>query len=93
MNVKFRVEQIFLTDEAGKVTPVAQTRVFHVLEAESVDAALYAFVSKDGAEIVGDVLKLPGFQAIATARRQSHVYTLQVLPVSDKFHPPNLPIK
>jgi hypothetical protein len=82
--LKFRVEQIFLTDEAGKVTPVGQNRVFHLLEADNVDDALFAFVKKDGAEIVGDVMKLPGFQAIATARRNNWVYTLQLLPVSDR---------
>ena len=89
--VKFRVEQIFLTDETGKVTPVGQVRVYHLLEAETVDEALFAFVKKDGAEIVGDVLKLPGFQAIATARRQNHVYTLQLLPVSDRLQPNERP--
>ena len=82
--LKFRVEQIFLTDEEGKVTPVGQNRVFHLLEANNVDDALYAFVEKDGAEIVGEVMKLPGFQAIATARRKNWVYTLQLLPVSDR---------
>lgn len=83
--MKFRVEQIYLTDESGKVTAVPQTRIFHVLEADSVDEALYAFVKRDGAEIVGDVLKLPGFQAVATARRANFVYTLQLLLVSDRF--------
>ena len=85
--LKFRVEQVFLTDETGKVLSVPQTRQYHVLEAETVDEALFAFVRTDGAEIVGDVLKLPGLQAVATARRRQHVYTLQINPASERFIP------
>jgi len=65
---------------------VAQARVFHLMEAQTVDEALYAFVQRDGAEIVGEVLKLPGFQAVATARRRNSVYTLQLIPASDRYH-------
>jgi len=82
--VRFRIEQIFLTDEFGKVINGGVPQ-FHLIESGSVDDALRLFVSRDEAEIVGDVLKLPGFQAIATARRSNHVYTLQVSPVSDRF--------
>jgi hypothetical protein len=84
--VKFRVEQIYLTDESGKVTAIAQPRLFHLLEAQTVDEALYAFVNSDGAEIVGEVLRLPGLQAVATARRRNSVYTLQLVPASDRHH-------
>ena len=81
--MKFRVEQVYLTDEAGKVVSIPQDRQYHVLEADTVDEALFAFIRQDGAEIVGEVLKLPGLQAVATVRRQQHVYTLQVNPASE----------
>jgi hypothetical protein len=82
--VRFRIEQIFLTDDSGKVVGAVPPQ-FHLIDATSVDDALMIFIRNDRAELVGDILKLPGFQAIATARQNSRVYTLQVSPVSDHF--------
>ena len=83
--MKFRLEQIYLTDSEGHVIPAGSNVAFHVLEAVSVEQALEGFVLRDGAEVMGDVLKLPGLQAIATARRMNSVYTLQILPASDNI--------
>lgn len=90
--MRFRVEQIFLTDDAGRVIPSpGRTPQFHVLEATSVESVLTSFVQDHGGgEFVGDILKFPGFQAIATVKKEQAVYTLQVLPVSDRFRPQSL---
>lgn|GEM_PF-4587331 len=84
--MRFRVEQIALTDEQGKVQPNQQPR-FYIQEAATIDEAVKACVAGNGALLVGDVLKLPGFQAVATVRRDQMVYTLQLMPVSDRIDP------
>jgi len=81
--MRFRLEQIFLTDGDGQVIPAGTSVDFHVVEAVSVEQALQSFVKSDGAAVMGDILKLPGLQAVATARRENSVYTLQVVPASD----------
>jgi len=81
--MKFRLEQIYLTDGEGRVIP-AGTRVdFHVVDAVSVEQALETFVSNDGANVIGKILKMAGLQAVATARRANSLYTIQALPASD----------
>jgi hypothetical protein len=81
MLMKFTIEQRHLTDEAGK--PVGSELVsFHSCDAESADEAVRLFVRKDDAEVLGTILKFPGFQAVATVRKTSGVYTLQVSPSS-----------
>ena len=83
--MRFRVEQVYLTDEEGQIVPRAGTNpLFHLLDAETVDELLSAFVQRDQAEVVGDVLKFPGFQAVATVKRHQAVYTLQIVPVTDR---------
>lgn len=82
--MRFRVEQLALTDEAGRVQPDQHPR-FYVHEAETVDEAVRACVAENDAELIGDILKLPGFRAVATARRAQLVYTLQLMPVSDRI--------
>jgi hypothetical protein len=89
--VRFQIEQTFLTGEDGRVTPVVTESIrLHISQGEDAVGAIRKFVEADGAELVGDVLSLPGLQAIATARRQGTVYTLQVLPSSGPVAGPDL---
>ena len=53
---------------------------FHTLDADTVDDVVRLFIRKDQGELIGDLLKFPGFQAIATVRKQSGVFTLQISP-------------
>ena len=55
---------------------------FHVREAESADDAVQLYTRDTGAEVIGTVLKFPGFQAVATVRNVKGVFTLQVSPAS-----------
>ena len=87
MTIRFTIEERHLTDGDGK--PVAQTDhdavSFHTCDAETIDDAVRLYVKKDEAEILGSVLKFPGFQAIATVRKAGGVYTLQFTPASQQF--------
>jgi hypothetical protein len=89
--VRFQIEQTFLTGTDGRVAPVVtgSTRL-HISQGEDAIGVIRQFVEADGAEIVGDVLSLPGLQAIATVRRKGTVYTLQVLPSSGPIAGPDL---
>ena len=81
MVMKFTIEARHLTDMQGK--PVAREAVsFHSCDADSADEAVRLFVKKDEGEVLGDILKFPGFQAVATVRKMTGVYTLQVSPAS-----------
>jgi len=83
MLMMFSIEQRHLTDAAGK--PVARDGhevSFEVMEAESVDDAIRSHVRDCTAEVIGNVLTFPGFQAVATMRNADGVYTLQVAPAS-----------
>ena len=83
--MKFSIEQRHLTDAAGRPVPREAEQVsFHVCEAESADAAVRAHTTGTGAEVIGNILKFPGFQAVATVRKTSGVYTLQVTPSSSQ---------
>ena len=86
MLMRFTIEQRHLTDTAGKPISSGNTVSFHTCEAETVDDAVRSFVTQDHAEIIGNVLKFPGFQGVATIRKASGVYTLQVTPSSQQFH-------
>src|SRR5437867_3637385 len=44
-------------------------------------------IKRDDAELLGDLLQCPGFQAVATVRQVSGVYTLQVGPSSQSRIP------
>ena len=84
--MKFTIEQRHLTDTHGK--PVANDPhavSFHTTEADTVDEAVRLFVSEERGEVIGDVLKFPGFQAVATVRSDRGVYTLQISPASQSF--------
>ena len=85
--MRFTIEERHLTDTNGR--PVASSAPdsveFHTCDAETIDDAVRLFVKKDAAEIIGNVLKFPGFQAVATVRKSSGVYTLQFTPASQQF--------
>ncbi len=79
----FTIEQRHLTDRNGKPVGGSTADVtFHNFEAESADEAVRLFVNKDEAEVLGNILKFPGFQAVVTVRKPTGVYTLQVSPSS-----------
>lgn len=88
--MRFTIEERHLTDTDGR--PVAQNALdavaFHTFDAETVDDAVHLFVRRDDGEIIGNVLKFPGFQAVATIRKPSGVYTLQLTPASQQLPPP-----
>jgi hypothetical protein len=82
--MRFTIEQRHLTDSSGK--PVgAETATFHVADADDADAAVRLFIRNDGGELLGDILKFAGLQAVATVRKIGGVYTLQVSPASQRF--------
>lgn len=84
--LRFRLEQIYLTDSKGQ--PIVTERpvpFFHTLDASTVDEAVENFVRSDSAVLIGPIQKFPGFQGIATVKRQNEVYTLQLGPVSDRL--------
>ncbi len=83
--MRFTIEERHLTDGAGRPLTDQNTVAFHLFEAESIDEVVRLYVQKDNAEVIGDVLKFPGFQAVATIRKASGVYTLQVTLASGAF--------
>ena len=86
--MRFNIEQRHLTDSAGHpVSSAAAAVSFHFIEAESASDAIVGFASEHRGEIIGDIRKFPGFQAMATVRNTEGVYTLQVAPSSQKFAP------
>jgi len=82
--MRFTVEERHLTDMSGR--PVAAPGVvqFHQCDGETLDDAVRLFVRDAQAELMGDVLKFPGFQAVATVRKATGVYTLQFTPSSER---------
>ena len=85
--IRFTIEERHLTDTDGR--PVAASApdsvAFHSCDAASIDDAVRLYVKNDQAEIIGSVLKFPGFQAVATIRKASGVYTLQFTPASQQY--------
>jgi hypothetical protein len=82
--MRFTIEQRHLTDMDGRPITTAHAVEFRNLDADTVDEAVGLYVKKDQAEILGDVLKFPGFQAVVTIRKTSGVYTLQFTPASQQ---------
>lgn len=82
--MRFTVEQIFLTTPRGDQPPPHPE--YHIVEADTVDAALAGFLAQSSATLVGQVQKFPGFQAVATARVEDTVFAVNLLPGSDIFH-------
>ena len=85
MMMRFTVEERHLTDQDGRPIGGTDTVAFHTWDAETIDDAVRLYVKNDEAEIIGNVLKFPGFQAVATIRKAGGVYTLQFTPSSHKF--------
>jgi hypothetical protein len=82
--VRFTIEERHLTEADGKPVGAPNAVEFHSFDAETVDDAVRLFIRKDHGEIIGNVLKFPGFQAVATVRKASGVYTLQFTPASQR---------
>jgi hypothetical protein len=83
--IRFTIEERHLTDTDGRPVTAQDAVAFHTFEAETVDDAVRLYVRDDKAELIGSVLKFPGFQAVATIRKASGVYTLQFTPASQQF--------
>ena len=84
MKMRFTIEQRHLTDATGRPVVPTDAVSFHNCDADNVEEAVRLFVTNDNAEIIGDILKFPGFQAVATVRKPGGVYTLQVGPSSQQ---------
>ena len=82
--MRFTIEERHLTEADGKPVGTPDAVEFHLFDAETVDDAVRLFIKKDHGEIIGNVLKFPGFQAVATVRKASGVYTLQFTPSSQR---------
>jgi hypothetical protein len=82
--VRFTVEQIFLA--TPRAAPRADTPQYHLVEADDVETALAVFLETSAATLVGSVQKFPGSHAVATARAEDVVFTVNLLPGSDMFH-------
>jgi hypothetical protein len=83
--MRFTIEQRHLTDRVGRPVTSGEAVTFHTFEAESVDDAVRLFARKQSGELLGDLLRFPGFQAVATLRNSSGVFTLQVTPASQQW--------
>ena len=84
--MRFTVEERHLTEADGKpvASPAGEVE-FNTVDAETIDDAVRLYIKKDDAELIGNVLKFPGFQAVATVRKASGVYTLQFTPASQQM--------
>lgn len=82
--MRFTVEQVFLTEPKGRREPSPPR--YHLVEADDVDQAVHSFLASSSATLVGSIQKFPGFHAVATARVEEGVFTVNLLPGSDIFH-------
>ena len=80
--MRFTVEERHLTDTNGRPFTGGNEVSFQNCDAENVDEAIRLYVHKDSAELIGNVLKFPGYQAVATVRKATGVYTVQFTPTS-----------
>ena len=83
--MRFTIEQRHLTDDRGKPVKAIPSVTFHTCEAESIDDAVRLFVKNHAAEVIGNILTFPGFQAVATMRDETGVYTLQFTPATGRM--------
>lgn len=83
--MRFVIEQRHLTDVEGRPVKESGAVSFHNIEAENVDDVIELHVKRESGELLGDVLKFPGFQAVATLRNLNGVFTLQVMPASQQY--------
>ena len=84
MAMRFTVEERHLTDANGRPVSAPGAVAFHPWDAENIDEAVDSYIIQGAAELIGNVLKFPGFQAVATVRKASGVYTLQFTPASQR---------
>jgi hypothetical protein len=82
VTIRFTVEERHLTDRDGRPLGSNDDVVFHTVDADTIDDAVSLWVKRDQGEIIGNVLTFPGFQAVATVRKPTGVYTLQFTPAS-----------
>jgi hypothetical protein len=83
--IRFTVEERHLTDADGRPVTGPNNVRFHIHEAETVNEAIQLYLNDGQAQLIGDVLKFPGFQAVATVRNATGVYTVQFTPASQGF--------
>jgi len=85
--MRYTIEERHLTDGEGRPVDTGSSHavLFHSLEGDSIDEAIRLFIEQEHAEIIGTVLKFPGFQAVATIRKSSGVFTLQFTPASQQY--------
>jgi hypothetical protein len=83
----FTVEERHLTDTSGRPIATPYAVEFHQCDGENVDDAVRLYIIDAKAELIGDVLKFPGFNAVATVRKATGVYTLQFTPASERGLP------
>ena len=85
MTIRFTVEERHLTEADGRPVASGNNVEFVSVDAENIDDAVRLYIKKDEAELIGAVLKFPGFQAVATIRKATGVYTLQFTPASQQI--------
>jgi hypothetical protein len=84
--MRFTIEQRHLTDNNGRpITAGTNVVRFHSCEAGDADEAVRLFIRDHHAEIIGNILQFPGFQAVATMRNPEGVFTLQIAPTSQSM--------
>ena len=83
--MRFTIEQRHLTDQGGKPISGPNAVTYHVCDAETVDEAVRLFIGEHEAQVIGEIVRFPGFQAVATVRDDSGVYTLQFSPASGRL--------
>jgi uncharacterized protein YcbX len=83
--MRFTIEERHLTDGNGRPITAPDAVEFHTFDAETVDDAVRLYVKRDDGELIGNVLKFPGFQAVATVRKADGVFTLQFTPASQQY--------
>ena len=83
--MRFTIEERHLTDLGGRPIATPAPVSFHSCDAESVEDAVRSYASVDGAELIGKIQTFPGFQGIATVRKQTGVYTLAIAPASQQL--------
>ncbi len=85
--VRFTIEQRHLTDASGKPVADASSVAFHTFDADSADEAVRLLIKRESGELMGDIMKFPGFHAVATIKTSVGVFTLQVAPTSQSHLP------
>ncbi|HEX8618392.1 MAG TPA: hypothetical protein VF911_12460 [Thermoanaerobaculia bacterium] len=83
--MRFTVEKRHLTEADGRPVTVSDAVEYNSVDADTIDDAVRFYITTDNAELIGNVLKFPGFQAVVTVRKATGVYTLQFTPASQRL--------